>query len=100
MRCCSIDCDKRSEYGIHCSNSFGTHQIEDLSSFGSGTISDKGAVVDYWCGSMGNYEMFQPIRLSKEEFVVLHCRVCGVYNYQDTDNECCNNCRFINQLKR
>lgn len=77
MRCCSTRCEKAAECGLHVSNSFGTHQVEDFYYFGSGSISSEGCTENYWCGSLGDYKMFRPIQFTEEEFVIKHCGVCG-----------------------
>jgi hypothetical protein len=99
MRCCSTNCKKSSECGLHYFNSFGTHQIEDFSSFGSGSISSEGCWADYWCGSLGDYKMFQPIQFTEEEFVVKHCRVCGHRFCGGIGTPSFVDCRFKEHLK-
>ena len=95
MRCCSTKCEKQSECGLHCYNSFGTHQVEDFSSYGSGSISSEGITENWWCGSLGNYKMFTPIKLSKEEFTTLHCNACGAQQIcKGIESEWFNNCKF------
>ena len=56
MRCCSNRCKKMSECGLHCSNSFGMYQVEDLSCYGSASISIEGVKEDWWCGELGDYK--------------------------------------------
>lgn len=60
--CCSNTCEKKFICGRHSYNHTGTHYIEDYSSFGSGTITKNGCEIKYWCGELGNYKMFEPIK--------------------------------------
>ena len=40
--------------------------IENLASFGSGSISSEGIKENYWCGPHGNYAMFELARDSSD----------------------------------
>jgi hypothetical protein len=95
VRCCSSKCDRVHDCGLHYSNSLGVHQIEDFSTCGSGGISDPG---NWWCGSLGNYKMFEPIRYSKEEFIRKHCNICGRQSCLGPGSDAFYECRFKNQL--
>lgn len=96
MRCCSNRCKKISECGFHYSNSFGIHQVEDFSCYGSGGLLDEG---NWWCGELGDYKMFEPIKLTQEEFVALHCNVCGYQKCEGIGTEWLNECKFKDHLK-
>ena len=62
--CCSLKCKKRFDCAKHCFNKVGTYPSEDYSTFGSGTITPDICTVNYWCGELGNYKMFEPIEKS------------------------------------
>jgi hypothetical protein len=98
MLCCSDNCKRKSDCGLHCSNNFGTHQIEDFSCYGSSGISTKGVTEDWWCGELGNYKMFQPIKLTREEFIALHCNACGSQRCEGIGTEWFGGCRFKDHL--
>lgn len=68
--CCSEKCDKRFDCAKHCFNKVGTYPSEDYSTFGSGTITPDICTVNYWCGSLGNYKMFEPIEKKEEEKIM------------------------------
>ena len=95
MRCCSIRCEKRHNCSLHYLNSFGTYQIEDFSTFGSGGIGDVGT---WWCGSLGNYKMYKPVKYSREEFIAKHCSVCGSQRCEGVDTEWFDGCKFKDEL--
>ena len=57
--CCSSTCKKRFECAIHYLNSEGVCIVEDYSNYGSGVISTKECKVEYWCGELGDYKMFE-----------------------------------------
>ena len=59
--CCSLKCEKRFDCAKHCFNKVGTYPSEDYYSFGHGSISNEDCTVEYWCGELGNYKMFEPI---------------------------------------
>lgn len=60
--CCSRTCEKRIECGRNeVNNAVGTYYVEDYSSFGAGKISNSGCEIDYWCGKLGDYKMFEPV---------------------------------------
>lgn len=60
--CCSDKCEKRFECARVNINNEGTHFVENFYSFGTGTFADNGCKVKYWCGELGNYKMFEPIK--------------------------------------
>lgn len=57
--CCSLQCEKRHDCAKHCFNNVGTYPSEDYSTFGHGSISNNGCTVDYLCGELGGYKMFE-----------------------------------------
>jgi len=59
--CCSLQCEKRHDCAKHCFNNVGNYPSEDYFTFGHGSISIKGCVVEHWCGEFGDYKMFEPI---------------------------------------
>lgn len=65
--CCSLKCKKRYDCAKHCFNKVGTYPSEDYSTFGSGTITPDICTVNYWCGELGNYKMFEPIEKVEEK---------------------------------
>ena len=67
--CCSEKCDKRFDCAKHCFNKVGIYPSEDYSTFGSGTITPDIQTVNYWCGSLGNYKMFEPIEKEEEKIM-------------------------------
>ena len=99
MRCCSTRCEKALECGLHYTNSFGTHQIEDFYSFGAVSISDEGIEESNWCGPNGDYKMFKPIQLTEEEFIIKHCRLCGHRFCGGIGAPSFVDCRFKEHLK-
>ena len=98
MLCCSARCKKKSECGLYYENNFGTHQVEDFSSFGSGSISAEGVKEDWWCGELGDYKMFRPIKLTPEEFIALHCHNCGSQRCEGIGTEWFDGCKFKDHL--
>ena len=60
--CCSNTCKKRFECNRSSINHIGAYLVEDWSSFGSGFLSNNECKVEYWCGELGNYKMFEPIK--------------------------------------
>ena len=98
MLCCSSDCKKKSECGAHCSNNLGTHQVEDFSCYGSAVISAEGVTEDWWCGEYGDYKMFRPLRLTEDEFIALHCSLCGSQRCEGIGSEMFEGCKFKDQL--
>ena len=62
--CCSETCERRNECARHSVNNAGVHYIEDFSSFGSGSLSNNGCEIEYWCGKLGDYKMFESIKKS------------------------------------
>lgn len=98
MGCCSGTCEKRLECGKHYINIAEECYVEDYSNFGSGTFTDDGYKVDYWCGKLGDYKMFQPIKLTKEEFITLHCNLCGSQRCEGIGTEWFDGCKFKNHL--
>lgn len=100
MLCCSNNCKRLKECGLHYSNNFdGMHQIEDFSRCGSGCISTEGIKENWWCGELGDYKMFRPIKLTREEFVKLHCSVCGFQRCEGVGTEWFNECKFKEHLE-
>lgn len=95
MRCCSSKCERKYDCGLHYTNSFGVHQIEDFSSCGSGSLLDEG---HWWCGSLGDYKMYTPVRYSKEEFIEKHCDICGRQSCLGPGTDSFYECRFKNEL--
>lgn len=59
--CCSDACDKRIECGRHMMNNMGTHYVENFYSFGSARYTDGSCEIEYWCGELGDYKMFETI---------------------------------------
>lgn len=60
--CCSTRCEKRYECNKHCFNNVGSYTSEDFYTFGTGSISSEGCKEEHWCGELGNYKMFEPIK--------------------------------------
>lgn len=60
--CCSDTCEKKFECGRHSYNHTGLCYVEDYSSYGSGTFTDNGCEVEYWCGKLGDYKMYEPVK--------------------------------------
>ena len=99
MLCCSNDCKRIKECGLHYSNNFGTHQVEDFSRCGSGSVTAKGITENWWCGKLGDYKMFRPIKLTREEFIALHCSVCGAQRCKGIGTEWFDGCKFKEHLE-
>lgn len=65
------------------------YTIENLATFGSASIGVDGIKENFWCGSQGNYAMFEPIptaTLSKTETVGTNEEISAVG--KDTDVPC------------
>lgn len=60
--CCSDTCEKKFICGRHAYNHTGLCYVEDYSSYGSGTITENGCEIKYWCGELGDYKMFEPVK--------------------------------------
>lgn len=69
--CTGYNCPKSKECG-KCINNLNSryhtevNTIENLASFGSGSISSEGIKENYWCGPHGNYAMFELARDSSD----------------------------------
>lgn len=56
--CCSNRCEKR----FTCKRQYISGCCEDYYSFGSGGLNSDGKITEtYWCGPLGNYNMYIPI---------------------------------------
>lgn len=64
--CCSDTCEKRFECDRSHINHIGTYYVEDYSSFGTGTYTDNGCEIEHWCGKLGEYKMFEPIKKTSD----------------------------------
>ena len=64
--CCSLQCEKKYDCAKHCFNVVGAYPSEDYSTFGSGSISNKGCKVNYWCGEFGDYKMFELVKKQED----------------------------------
>ena len=60
--CCSYECGRRLECDKHAINNYGTNACHDFYGYGSGAITEDGCEVKYWCGELGNYQLFEPIK--------------------------------------
>lgn len=60
--CCSNTCEKRCECGRSDINNIGTYYVEDFSSYGCATYTDKDCKIEHWCGKLGDYKMFKPMK--------------------------------------
>lgn len=91
--CCSLKCERR----LICANSIftkyniGPVDVEDLYTYGHGHSTNGYLHVDYVCGMMGDYKLFEPIKEDK-----LNMYTCLDY---DNMNDPCKNCRAINICK-
>ncbi len=81
--CCSDKCERRFECAKHCFNKVGAYPSQDYSTFGSGTVTSDIHTVNYWCGSLGNYKMYEPIEKN--------CSGC-VYEDADGSTSDISNC--------
>ena len=59
--CCSSHCKKYFDCQLADINNEGMNVVEDYHEWGSGTYTDKGCVIEHYCGELGNYKMFEPI---------------------------------------
>ena len=98
--CCSSTCKRLAECGLHYTNNIGEHYIEDWSNFGSGTFTDKGCIIEDWCGESGNYKMFEPIRLTEDEFYRLHCCMCGSQRCEGIGTDWFEGCKYKEHLSK
>ena len=61
--CCSSKCEKKYYCAKHCFNNVGTFHSEDFYSYGDHAEAVDGCVYEeYWCGELGEYKMFEPIK--------------------------------------
>lgn len=67
--CCSDKCEKRFKCARADINNVGVYCVENFYSFGSGTFDSNGCQIEYWCGELGNYKMFEPIEKETEETI-------------------------------
>jgi hypothetical protein len=67
--CCSTVCERKHLCANHIDSPIDESTdkitlVEDYWSFGSCSISSEGITnEDYWCGPMGDYKMFTPIKV-------------------------------------
>ena len=59
--CCSSHCKKYFDCQLADINNMGTSIVENYHQFGSGTFTDNGCVIEYYCGELGDYKMFESI---------------------------------------
>jgi hypothetical protein len=76
--CCSDKCERKFECARHSFNNEGLHFCENWYSFGTGTSTDEGCVVEHWCGEQGDWKMFEPLENN--------CDGCVYENVDDTTN--------------
>ena len=76
MKCYGDGCSKKYDCLRWIGNqrlwATGIYTTENLATFGSASIGTDGIKENFWCGSQGNYAMFEPIptaTLSKTETV-------------------------------
>lgn len=81
--CCSDKCEKQFECAKHAINNEGINACEDFYSFGSGAFTDNDCKIEYWCGKLGDYKMFEQIEKS--------CSGC-VYEDADGSTPAISNC--------
>lgn len=60
--CCSDKCERRFKCAKADINNEGIAACENFYSFGSGIMTENGCEIDHWCGELGNYKMFEPIK--------------------------------------
>lgn len=60
LGCISENCENHLTCKRYMENlpRYETHTLEGLLSFGSGSCSNEGYDIDYWCGPLGNYKMY------------------------------------------
>ena len=60
LGCISENCEKHLTCKRYVLNlpRYEAHTLEGLPSFGSGSCSNEGYDIDYWCGPLGNYKMY------------------------------------------
>ena len=80
--CCSDKCERKFECAKHCINNEGISVCEDFYSFGSGTMTENGCEIKHWCGSLGNWGMYQCV--GSEEVQVIHGNLTNAWaDYMD-----------------
>lgn len=67
--CCSNKCEKQTYCANHAINNEGTNVCEDFYSFGSGTMSENGCEIKYWCGELGEYKMYEPVIVKRDGWI-------------------------------
>lgn len=60
--CCSSHCKKYFDCQLADINNEGINIVNNYHEWGSGTFTDEGCVIEHWCGELGNYKMFEPIK--------------------------------------
>lgn len=60
--CCSSHCKKYFDCQLADINNEGTNIVENYHEWGSGTFTDEGCVIEDYCGELGDYKMFEPIK--------------------------------------
>lgn len=97
--CCSDICERRPECARHAINNKGTHSVIDFYRCDSEELSSNNRYREYhWCGERGNWERFESLKLTEEEFVRLYCSKCGSQRCEGIGTEWFDGCKFKNML--
>lgn len=65
--CNSTQCEKRhlcAKHGMNIKEDSDYFAI-DYSSYGSGKCTEQGCEIDHWCGELGDYKRFEPIKYTQ-----------------------------------
>ena len=60
--CCSSHCKKYLYCQLADINNEGMNFVNDYHEWGSGTFTDEGCVIEHYCGELGDYKMFEPVK--------------------------------------
>ena len=60
--CCSSHCKKYFDCQLADINNEGMNIVENYHEWGSGTFTDEGCVIEHYCGELGDYKMFEPVK--------------------------------------
>lgn len=59
--CCSSHCKKYFDCRLADINNEGINLVNDYHEWGSCSYTDEGCAIEYCCGELGNYKMFEPV---------------------------------------
>lgn len=60
--CCSSHCKRYFDCQLADINNEGMNIVNNYHEWGSGTFTDEGCVIEHYCGELGDYKMFEPVK--------------------------------------